>query len=57
MGLGLLGPDHLDLGQRVTVPELLDGRGEQRRRGHADRDLKGQNGGGGRHLAGQSNFL
>ena len=35
--LGLLGADHLDLGQRVTLPELLDGRGEQRRRGRADR--------------------
>jgi len=35
--LSLLGPDHLDLGQRVTLPELLDGRGEQGRRGRTDR--------------------
>ena len=35
--LGLLRADHLDLGQRVALPELLDGRGEQRGRGRADR--------------------
>ncbi len=37
MDLGLLRADHLDLGQRVALPELLEGRGEQRGRGRADR--------------------
>ena len=37
VNIGLLRADHLDLGQRVTLAELLDARGEQRGRGRADR--------------------
>ena len=35
--LGLLGGDHLDLGLLVGLPELPDGRGQQRHRGGVDR--------------------